>query len=58
MIKAIALDMDNTLLNNAKKISFKNQMILKKLHQQGLKIILCSGRPIDGIYPYLEELGC
>lgn len=57
MIKAIALDMDNTLLNNAKKISFKNQMILKKLHQRGLKIILCSGRPIDGIYPYLEELG-
>lgn len=56
MIKAIALDLDNTLLNNAKEISPQNQQVLKQLHQKGIKIILCSGRPKRGIYPYLKEL--
>ncbi|BDR59269.1 Cof-type HAD-IIB family hydrolase [Xylocopilactobacillus apicola] len=56
MIKAIALDMDNTLLNNQKQISAVNKKALKELHEQGVKIILCSGRPYKGLKPYLVEL--
>ncbi|KRM30899.1 HAD superfamily hydrolase [Agrilactobacillus composti DSM 18527 = JCM 14202] len=56
MIKAIALDMDNTLLNSQKQISPLNQQVLKKLHQQGIQIILCSGRAFGALEPYLKTL--
>ncbi|ANZ58495.1 hydrolase [Fructilactobacillus lindneri] len=53
----IALDLDNTLLNSDKKISAANEAELKKLHQQGLEIVLCTGRPINAIWHYIEQLG-
>ncbi|BDR57195.1 Cof-type HAD-IIB family hydrolase [Xylocopilactobacillus apis] len=56
MNKAIALDMDNTLLNSKKEISRRNKSVLKKLHNSGIKIILCSGRPYNSLRPYLENL--
>ncbi|GAB6092884.1 Cof-type HAD-IIB family hydrolase [Furfurilactobacillus curtus] len=56
MIKMIALDLDGTLLTSDKKISSRNERILKQLHQQGLKIVLCTGRPINAIWHYLEQL--
>lgn len=57
MIKMIALDLDNTLLNNHKEISNRNEAVLKRLHEQGLHIVLCTGRPINAIWPYIEQLG-
>jgi HAD superfamily hydrolase (TIGR01484 family) len=57
MIKMIALDMDNTLLNSQKEISPRNEAVLKRLHEQGIKIVLCTGRPINAIWPYIEQLG-
>ena len=54
MIKMIALDMDNTLLNSQKEISPRNEAVLKRLHEQGIKIVLCTGRPINAIWPYIE----
>lgn len=57
MIKLIALDMDNTLLNSDKEISKRNVAVLKKLHQQGVKVVLCTGRPINAIWNYIEQLG-
>lgn len=57
MIKTIALDLDNTLLNNRKEISARNEAVLKRLHEQGIHVVLCTGRPINAIWPYIEQLG-
>ncbi|WP_203649948.1 Cof-type HAD-IIB family hydrolase [Secundilactobacillus yichangensis] len=57
MIKLVALDLDNTLLTNDKKISRVNEQTLKKLAATGVKVVLCTGRPINAIWHYLEQLG-
>lgn len=57
MIKVIALDLDNTLLNSKKEISERNERVLKKLHENGIHIVLCTGRPINAIWPLVEQLG-
>lgn len=57
MIKMIALDLDNTLLNSNKEISKRNEQALRKLHDQGIHVVLCTGRPINAIWPYIEQLG-
>lgn len=57
MIDVVALDMDNTLLNSQKEISPRNEAVLKALHEKGIHIVLCTGRPINAIWPYIEQLG-
>lgn len=57
MIKMIALDLDNTLLDSNKNISERNTSALRKLHEQGIKVVLCTGRPINAIWQYIEQLG-
>lgn len=57
MIKMIALDLDNTLLDSQKNISERNTKALRKLHEQGIKVVLCTGRPINAIWNYIEQLG-
>lgn len=56
MTKMIALDLDNTLLNSQKEISLVNEKALKQLHQAGVKVVLCTGRPINAIKNYLDQL--
>lgn len=56
MIKLIAIDLDGTLLTDDKKISLRNKEALQKARQRGIKVVLCTGRPLAGITPYLEEL--
>lgn len=55
-IKMIALDLDNTLLNSKKQISPRNEKDLRRLHEQGIKVVLCTGRPINAIWPLIEQL--
>lgn len=57
MIKMIALDLDNTLLNSFKEISSANVATLQKLHKKGVAVVLCTGRPINAVWPYIEQLG-
>ena len=45
MIKMVALDLDNTLLNSNKEISQRNERVLKQLHQQGIKAGPYKARP-------------
>lgn len=52
----IALDMDGTLLNSQHSILPETKKYLKKLSQEGHKIIISSGRPIRGIRQYYHEL--
>lgn len=56
MYKIIALDMDGTLLNSEKKITEKTKEALNNVKKKGVKIVLASGRPIDGLKKYLKEL--
>ena len=53
----IAFDMDGTLLNEKKTISFRTKRFLKKLSKQGHKIVLASGRPSRAMLSYYNELG-
>ena len=55
-IRCIVADMDGTLLNSDKQISEKNKEALKKAKELGVYVVLASGRPIDGLLKYLEEL--
>lgn len=52
----IALDLDGTLLNDKKEISFLTKKYLRKLNKRGVYIILCSGRPPRTIKKYYQEL--
>lgn len=56
MIKLLALDMDGTLLDEDKKISPENKQAIHQAVQQGVRLVLCTGRPIMGVRPYFEEL--
>ena len=56
MYKIIALDMDGTLLNDNKIVTEKTKNALKKAEEKGVKIVLASGRPVDGLKRYLKEL--
>ena len=52
----IAFDMDGTLLNDKKEISFLTKLYLRKLSKQGHIIVLASGRPYRAMARYCNEL--
>ncbi len=56
MYKLIAVDMDGTLLKEDKTISDKTKKAILKAQHKGVKVVLASGRPIEGMIRYLEEL--
>ncbi|MCD5002199.1 HAD family phosphatase [Enterococcus saccharolyticus] len=56
MIKLIAIDLDGTLLDRQKQISERNKQALKQAKAQGVKVVICTGRPLRAIEPILEEL--
>lgn len=57
MYKMIAMDMDGTLLNDNKEISYKTVEAIKLAKEKGIKIVLATGRPYSGITEYIEQLG-
>ena len=57
MIKLIAIDMDGTLLNEKKHIDEAQKEAIHEAVEAGIKIVLCTGRPLYGILPFYEELG-
>ena len=56
-IKAIALDLDGTLLTSDKKISDINKEVLKYLENKGVKIFIVTGRTYISAKPFAQELG-
>lgn len=56
MIKIIALDLDNTLLNKAKQITEYNKKMIEEAKNLGIYVVLASGRPLNGIMPLIKEL--
>ena len=55
MYKLIALDMDGTLLREDKTISEETKYKLACAKEKGVKVVLATGRPIEGVKRYLEE---
>lgn len=53
----VALDLDGTLLTSDKTISKGNEQALKAIHDDGVKVVLCTGRPINAIWRFIEQLG-
>lgn len=58
-IKLAAIDIDNTLLTSApeRKLTPENIQAIQQAVQMGIKIVLCSARPLAGIKRYLKQAG-
>ncbi len=55
--KLLALDLDDTLLNEKFAVSPRNVQALSKAMQQGLGVTLATGRMFRSALPYARELG-
>lgn len=56
MIKLLAIDMDGTLLNEEKHIDTPQREAVQKAIEAGIKVVLCTGRPLFGVLPVYGEL--
>ena len=54
--KMIVLDLDDTLLRDDHSISTRTKEALMKAQEQGVKVVLASGRPTFGMLPIADEL--
>lgn len=54
--KLIVLDLDGTLTNSQKVITPRNRETLIRVQEQGVRLVLASGRPTYGIVPLANEL--
>ena len=57
MYKLIAIDMDETLLNDDAEITPKNVSVLKKAIKDGVKVVLNTGRSYLSVQENLKTLG-
>lgn len=55
-IKLVAIDIDGTLIDSNRNILPAVKDALQKARAQGVKIVLCTGRPQTGVTALLEEL--
>lgn len=55
--KLLALDMDGTLLNEESIISEDNRNWMQKALDAGITVILSTGRGVQKVYPYTDEIG-
>lgn len=55
--KVFFTDLDDTLLNSEKQISPENAAAIEAALAQGHQIVICTGRPLLGAIPQIEELG-
>lgn len=54
--KMIVLDLDGTLTNSQKKITERTKQALLKAQENGIRVVLASGRPTYGVMPLAKEL--
>lgn len=57
MIKCIATDMDGTLLNSAQQITEENKAAILKAKEQGVEVVVATGRSYDEAMFVLREAG-
>ncbi len=56
MVKLIAIDLDDTLLNKNKEISYDNCLSIRYALEKGIKIIIATGRPYFRVESILKKL--
>lgn len=56
MYKMIAIDIDGTLLNDQHELTQEVRETIYEAKAKGVKIVLCTGRPLGGVQNYLKEL--
>ena len=54
--KVLALDIDGTLTDSAKRITDRTKESVLAAAKKGVKIVIASGRPVQGIRAFAEEL--
>ena len=54
--KMLVLDLDDTLLRDDHSISDRNKEMLMKAQEQGVYVVLASGRPTPAMLQYAEQL--
>lgn len=55
-IKLVALDMDGTLLNDENIVTDYTKKVLKRAIDQGVHIVLSTGRPLEMCISYVKDL--
>ena len=55
-IRLIALDLDDTLLNDNREITALTVDALRECAERGIYVVLCSGRAEDAILPFVRQL--
>lgn len=55
-IRLIALDMDGTLLDHEQRIPEENAEWIRRAVQEGIVVVLATGRAIFTVEPYVEQL--
>lgn len=56
-IKLIVTDLDGTLVDSSSKVILENKIVLKTLHDRGIKIGIATGRPFNAFWWIRQELG-
>ena len=54
--KVLALDIDGTLTNSKKQITKRTKEAVAHAALKGVKIVIASGRPVQGIRAFADEL--
>lgn len=56
MYKLLAIDIDGTLINDKKEITQEVNEAIQAAKRKGVKVVICTGRPIGGVHSFIEEL--
>ena len=56
MYKLIAIDLDGTMLNSYGMVTEVTRKTIKEVEEQGVEIVIASGRPIDSIKEIAKEI--
>lgn len=57
MYKLVTIDLDGTLLNSYGEVTQNTKNVLREKIEQGMEIVLASGRTTPSILPIAEEIG-
>jgi Cof subfamily protein (haloacid dehalogenase superfamily) len=56
LYKLVAIDIDGTLMNDRKEITKEVNDAIQAAKAKGVKVVICTGRPIVGVQSIIEEL--
>lgn len=56
-VELLAIDLDGTLLDSKSRVPDRNRAALHRLHEQGVHVVLCTGRALAETRPVMEQIG-